>query len=340
MASDKQKVLVGFVCGTVFAVAGLASWFAARPQSRSPLTSDPTSRCPDLQPQPTSTSWGPAEDTSSGQFLIYTCAKENSFCGGLGDRQKGLAAIFLLAIVTNRRFGIRLTTPCDVRQFYLPNLYNWIVDDKELAGKTRRAIRCIDTCALGKDLFTSDFNAQYPEDVIFITTNIDFYKAITANPRYSESLPMWARQRPLSQFFHDAWQILMKPSPLLQQRLASFLTSIGFTTRTQPLVGLHLRVGRSASMSDTEVRLNVDIIGVEIILCLSVSLSPALFLSASLSFCLCLSISRARARYLSLSLSLSVSLFLSRVRACYLSMFLCISLSLAVSLYLSLAVPL
>ena len=195
------------------------------------------------------------ESSSSGKFLIYKCSRSNSLCGGWADRQKGMVSAFLLALVTNRRFGITMTTPCDVRKFYLPNEYNWIIRDEDIEGKTRRTIRSIDSSnSFRRDLFTMDFNAEYPEDVVFLTTNNEHSKAILANPLYQKSLPVWARQ-PLSPFFHDAWHILMKPSPLLQDRLDSFLHSLNFVTRTKRLVGLHVRVGQSAQLKDFSVRI-------------------------------------------------------------------------------------
>lgn len=202
------------------------------------------------------------EDNSDGKFLIYKCDRDDRLCGGWADRQKGMVSAFLLALVTNRRFGITMTTPCDVRKFYLPSEYNWIIQDKDIEGKTRRTVRSIDSAtSFHEDLFSVDFNGRYPEDVIFLTTNNEHSKAITANPLYQKSLPVWARQ-PLSEFFRDAWRILMKPSPLLQHRLDSFLHSLHFVTRTRPLVGLHVRVGKSASLKDFSVRIaNLSALG-------------------------------------------------------------------------------
>ena len=198
------------------------------------------------------------ENNPNGKFLIYTCRRDTRWCGGWSDRQKGMVNAFLLALVTNRRFGIKMTTPCDVRKLYVPNEYNWIVRDQDIEGnKTKLSIRSIDKAtSFQADLFTMDFNARYPQDVIFLTTNNEHHKAIIANPLYRKSLPLWARQS-MAQLFHDAWHTLMKPSPLLQQRMDSFLTrSLHFVTRTKPLVGLHVRVGTSASLKDTEVRVN------------------------------------------------------------------------------------
>ena len=226
-----------------------------RVEENAPLLSDSTSRS-------LKNGDDGGEDGSSGKFLIYKCGRSNSLCGGWADRQKGMVSAFLLALVTNRRFGITMTTPCDVRKFYLPSEYNWIIQDKEIEGKTRRTVRSIDSASpFRKDLFSMDFNARYPEDVIFLTTNNEHSKAITANPLYQKSLPVWARQ-PLPAFFRDAWRILMKPSPLLQRRLDSFLHSLHFVTRTRPLVGLHVRVGKSASLKDFSVRIaNLSALG-------------------------------------------------------------------------------
>ena len=57
-------------------------------------------------------------------------------CGGWGDRQRGLVGMFVLALVTGRRFGINMTVPCNVTNFFMPNEYNWIIQEHEIANKS------------------------------------------------------------------------------------------------------------------------------------------------------------------------------------------------------------
>ena len=59
---------------------------------------------------------------SSGKTLIFRC---KSFCGGLGDRLRGIMTSYILALVTDRHFMIDMTHPIDIHDFLSPNLHNW-----------------------------------------------------------------------------------------------------------------------------------------------------------------------------------------------------------------------
>jgi len=62
-------------------------------------------------------------DCRSMNYLVYTCDKK---CGGLADRQKGMVGAYLLALLTDRKFVIDMTYPCEMEQFWIPNEYNWL----------------------------------------------------------------------------------------------------------------------------------------------------------------------------------------------------------------------
>ncbi|KAK7087774.1 hypothetical protein V1264_021782 [Littorina saxatilis] len=201
----------------------------------------------------------PSKNNPNQKFLIFTCRSSDGISGGWGDRQKGMVNAFLLATVTNRRFGIVFNEPCDLRQFYVPNEYNW--DVPELQNKSWKYVRSIDGMTpFRNDLYHMDFNEEYPQDVIFLHTNNEHYKAITLNPHYNLTLPVWA-QKPLSLFFHDAWNMLFKPTRELQNRVDSFLHKIHFFNRTKPLVGFHVRIGKSSEMNDFSVRNHKEKLG-------------------------------------------------------------------------------
>ncbi|XP_076452233.1 uncharacterized protein LOC143287878 [Babylonia areolata] len=183
------------------------------------------------------------------KFLIFECVPGQGLCGGWADRQRGMATVFLLAQLTHRRFGIRMSTPCDLNTFVVPNHYNWTVPDSEILGKPTRRIHAIDFSSFSREISTLDFNARYPEDVVFLQTNVDLLKDLKTNPHYRDVLPPWARQ-PRPCFFRDVWRTLMKPAPPVLQRMESFLQSVRPFNRTRPLVGVHVRTGGSANFSD------------------------------------------------------------------------------------------
>ncbi|XP_070193656.1 uncharacterized protein [Littorina saxatilis] len=192
------------------------------------------------------------------RLMLYVCGKDQG-CGGWSDRQKGIVNVFLLACVTNRRFGVILQSPCDVRNFYVPNEYNWVISDAEL--RSRKTNRTVTKLTLQQELLTIDFNQKYPEEVIYVGTNGEHYKDILANPNFQSTIPSWGNQT-YFKLFNDAWKMLMKPTQRVQERVTQFLDSIHFWNRTKPLVGVHVRMGKNPSNPRESVVINtVDNLG-------------------------------------------------------------------------------
>ncbi|KAK7480096.1 hypothetical protein BaRGS_00028656 [Batillaria attramentaria] len=201
-----------------------------------------------------------SDTRSRVKYLIYLCDGSRS-CGGWGDRQRGLVSAFLLANVTRRRFGINMTVPCDVTNYYVPNKVNWRISESELRGRSNRVIHSVDDDTFHYSLLKTDFENAYKEDVIFLRTNIEHFWTIRSNPYFTKVLPRWAKfGRPL--FFREAWNILMKPSSYLQNHLEPILTDSRFYNRTSPFVCAHVRIGRSRNNpTDTESRNDVSQLG-------------------------------------------------------------------------------
>lgn len=60
--------------------------------------------------------------------LIYSCEsnKRKHFCGGMGDRFRGIISSFYMALLSNRRFEIYSPVPVALQKYLRPNLLNWI----------------------------------------------------------------------------------------------------------------------------------------------------------------------------------------------------------------------
>lgn len=195
----------------------------------------------------------------SKKYVIYLC-QPGQLCGGWADRQRGLVSVYILSLVTGRQFGLMMTNPCNVTHYYVPNDVNWVIPAADLVNKTSVVIQ--DMGSKGgvlKLLQTGDFNQKYPQDVVYIRTNCaSYHSAIIKNKRYAPSLPKWVKA-PVPVIFAKAWNILMRPSPFLQRRLDDYLRSIGYENRTRPLVGCHVRIGRSETLkSDGFVRMKTS----------------------------------------------------------------------------------
>ncbi|CAF3902742.1 unnamed protein product, partial [Adineta steineri] len=57
----------------------------------------------------------------SDNTMIYSC---QSFCGGWGDRLRGILSVYILALLTNRHFMIDMNYPCEILKVLQPNVVN------------------------------------------------------------------------------------------------------------------------------------------------------------------------------------------------------------------------
>ncbi|GFO23374.1 hypothetical protein PoB_004987900 [Plakobranchus ocellatus] len=176
--------------------------------------------------------------SSRVKYLIYLCDKK-VHCYGLGDRQRAIVATYFLAELTNRRFGIIMTTPSNIRDFYEPNLVNWDIPESELpTNATTREIQAMGPKA-HLHLDTIDFNVEYPEDIVYIRTNKVLWYSFLKNPIYKNRIPGWARIHQ-SHLIATGWLRLMKPTPLLRASLNDALIDIAQKIQEEAEVWKHL----------------------------------------------------------------------------------------------------
>jgi hypothetical protein len=66
----------------------------------------------------------------SERVLMYSCESDrpNHFCGGMGDRFRGMITVFLLSLLSDRRFEIFHPTPVQIEELLRPNIYNFSVE--------------------------------------------------------------------------------------------------------------------------------------------------------------------------------------------------------------------
>ena len=65
-------------------------------------------------------------DKNNGRFIVYECTSSGS---GLGDRIKGIATTFLIALLTDRAFLINWNYPASIDHILVPNMIDWRVGD-------------------------------------------------------------------------------------------------------------------------------------------------------------------------------------------------------------------
>jgi hypothetical protein len=63
--------------------------------------------------------------TDKNHYLIFTCTKSEQRCSGPGNRQRAIAAAFMIAVVTSRVLLIDIQMPVPLNQILKPHLLDW-----------------------------------------------------------------------------------------------------------------------------------------------------------------------------------------------------------------------
>ncbi|XP_067653098.1 uncharacterized protein [Haliotis asinina] len=188
------------------------------------------------------------------KYLVYLCDRKTT-CGGLGDRQRGIMGVFILSLVTRRRYGIRMQSPCPLDNFFAPNKINWTVSDSVLRLPFSDHINAMDDTELKKSLVEGDFNDNHMEDVVFLRDNMDFTGVIAHRPKYKKLLPEWAKSGSKSKVFWHVWNLLFKPFGSMKVKLDRALGQINQTPHNR-LVCAHVRIGRNPTIPGDQANVN------------------------------------------------------------------------------------
>lgn len=76
------------------------------------------------------------------RYIIYLC-HENMSCCGWGDRQHGILSAYIISLVTNRTFGVDMSSPCPLVNLFHPRLLNWKINASDLVGLSTRHIYAV-----------------------------------------------------------------------------------------------------------------------------------------------------------------------------------------------------
>ncbi|XP_046567407.1 uncharacterized protein LOC124275784 [Haliotis rubra] len=190
--------------------------------------------------------------TNPGYVTSSTSVTTDKSCGGWADRQRGIAAAYLLAIVTGRRFGINMTYPSDIKLFYIPNIVDWYIRESKLQGLSKEYLRWMDNRKGPKDV-NGDFNVKHPSDVIFLRTNMDIITLIQKSPQYGHLCSKMFRNPNRGKVFHIIWHLLMKPSLHFEERIDLFMNKL---PRTDELVCAHVRMRRNPTIPNDGAQIN------------------------------------------------------------------------------------
>ncbi|XP_076438921.1 uncharacterized protein LOC143277866 [Babylonia areolata] len=187
------------------------------------------------------------------RYIIYLCTG-NMTCCGWGDRQHGILSAYLISLVTNRTFGVDMSIPCPIGMLFHPRIVDWKINASALVGLSSRHIYSVNDVVFRQVMQSVDFDAVYPEDVVYLTTNYDYFYALKANPHYTQVFRKRMHGKPRPLIFADLWQNIFKLNKRVRRRIDQALR-LARPTKRHKLVCGHVRLGKNPSIpNDSEVR--------------------------------------------------------------------------------------
>ncbi|XP_050395314.2 uncharacterized protein LOC126814279 [Patella vulgata] len=186
-------------------------------------------------------------DGLTDKYFVYSC-RRGMMCGGWGDRQKGIIAVYLMANATNSKFGIEIEKPCDFTSALQPKSFNWILNKDKFINRSSERREIID--GQGRELrdkFTKDnITEHFPQDVSYLTINSKFSHYIRQNKLYSQNLA-WLKRLSMAETFATIWRDIMELSPELQKRYQQFVET---RVAGKKLICAQIRIGRDPNNAD------------------------------------------------------------------------------------------
>lgn len=175
-------------------------------------------------------------------LLVYDCS--SSFCGGWGDRQKGMVTAFLLALLTKRHFVVQITKPCDIENFLEPALYNWKVC-KQYINQGLQPNETLQQRGILREVARMDFETEWNKRIVIIHLNAYGMEKIKLH-KYAKERVGWLFDRTNPEIIRMILQALFKPRANLQNEINNFVNSK--TENGQTLVCTHIRIGQNPSI--------------------------------------------------------------------------------------------
>jgi len=184
--------------------------------------------------------------------MIYSCS---SICFGWGDRLRGITSVYILALLTRRRFMIDMNHPCSISHVLQPYQIDWRFQNLTRICSKNRTQLIINVMPLRppsirtnmmKLIKSQDFYSLRSEyDDIHITTNAFYITHALRNPFTNASwllgnLPL--KQATQELLFPLLFELLFKPSLIVRRGVEQILQR-----SHRQLTCLHLRFGRNPS---------------------------------------------------------------------------------------------
>ena len=199
-----------------------------------------------------------SQNCANVKFLVYVC-RDKQICGGWGDRQKGIISVYLLAMLTNRRFAILYDSPCELTKFLIPRDYDWTLCSQYIKKLPESKIQNFGLyTSFKKDIINMNLQNNLTSKVVFIHANKMWIKEIMSHPKAAQNIP-WAVGKTIPKVNGLVLSRLFQPSQLLADGLQTFLENI---SRNRKLICSHLRIGKNPTIPKDSKRAPVDVIAI------------------------------------------------------------------------------
>ena len=123
------------------------------------------------------------------KYLIYECV--NKHCSGWADRIKGIMTSYALSLLMDRKFLIRMTKPCQLEDYLIPNEIDWSPNNIPNLNKMKHHYLSIDWRGyINESSFSKiNFIEYYKQiDVIITQINMQLIKHLTINSKHHKRI--------------------------------------------------------------------------------------------------------------------------------------------------------
>jgi len=188
---------------------------------------------------------------SSTKTITYYC-KTN--CGGWDDRLRGINSTYILSILLQRRFIIDMQYPCQLSEFLIPNLINWI--PKMNLNRQNNSLKLNSINNKYQSEFYSNISSinliklWSSYDNIFSTTNKDYITPLLKNPFFKSiisKINIRLYESTQQELFPFIFEILFKPTFIISQQLDNLFQQILFSLN-HSIISMHIRLGQNPSI--------------------------------------------------------------------------------------------
>ncbi|XP_070177386.1 uncharacterized protein [Littorina saxatilis] len=193
----------------------------------------------------------PQPPLATDRYMIYYC---KGVCGGWADRLRGIIIAYVIANLTNRRFGIRiLDIPCPLSEFLLPAEVPWDLPDSLDLKSDAKMYSRLDYGAFYNSMPSVNFSEVFTARVALFKANLDYFTLLKKNALYEKQL-QWMRPLTNDQIFARIFHQLFRPAPRVARALQSVL-ALAKPSPDHRLLCAHVRFASNSEMlRDSERR--------------------------------------------------------------------------------------